>query len=186
MCSKLSSSRGSAPLCIGRVRGHRGSAGEMTVVVASGRPERWRGLDKVLLDTGPGAELEIYEVQGSRAYKDRLILKLSGVDDPGQAAGFKGRSVWVAGCDAPALPEGEYYLERLVGMTLKEDGKALGTVADILESGGTHVLVVATENGGELLIPLVREMVKEVDETESSIHVVLPKGLKELGEDSLR
>ncbi len=158
----------------------------MTIVVASGRPERWRGLSRVLLNTGPGAELEIYEVEGSRAYKDRLILKLSGVDDPGQAAGFKGRSVWVAGCEAPVLPEGEYYLERLVGMTVNEDGKPLGKVVDILESSGTHVLVVETETGGELMIPLVREMVKEVDEAESSIRVILPNGLKELGEDLLR
>ena len=135
------------------------------------------------MNTGHGGELEIYEVEGSRAYKDRLILKLSGVDDPGQAAGFKGRSVWVAGCEAPVLPEGEYYLERLVGMTVNEDGKPLGKVVDILESSGTHVLVVETETGGELMIPLVREMVKEVDEAESSIRVILPNGLKELGED---
>jgi len=173
------------PLSIGRVRGHRGNAGEMTVVIASGRAERWQGLGAFMMDDGSGTELVTYEVEASRAYKDRLILKLKGVDDPGAAAGFKGLTVWVAEDALPSLPEGEYYLERLIGMTVREDGKALGTVSDIHEAGGTHVLVVETESGGELLIPLVQSMVKEVEETESSIHVVLPPGLKELAEDNL-
>ena len=173
------------PLSIGRVRGHRGNAGELTVIIASGRAERWEGLDRFLLDRGSGVEPIAFEVEGARAYRDRLILKLKGVDDPGTAAGLKGSTVWVAGDAVPALPEGEYYLDRLIGMTVREDGQALGTVADIHEAGGTHVMVVKTESGGELLIPLVQAMVKEVEETGSSIHVVLPPGLKELEEDKL-
>ena len=137
------------------------------------------------MDDGSGAEPVEYEVEAARAYKDRLILKLRGVDDPGTAAGFKGRAVLVAGEALPDLPEGEYYLERLIGMTVRENGQALGTVSDVHEAGGTHVLVVKTEAGGELMIPLVQAMVKEVEETGSSIHVVLPPGLKELGEDNL-
>ena len=132
------------------------------------------------MDDGSGGEPVGYEVEASRAYKDRLILKLKGVDDPGAAAGFKGLTVWVAGDAVPELPEGEYFLERLIGKTVRENGKALGTVFDVHEAGGTHVLVVKTETGGELMIPLVTEMVKEVEEAGSSIHVVLPEGLKEL------
>ncbi len=137
------------------------------------------------MDGGCGGEPVAYEVEASRAYRDRLILKLKGVDDPGAAAGFKGLTVQVAGDAVPALPEGEYYLERLIGMTVKEEGQALGTVTDIHEAGGTHVLVVQTDTGGELMIPLVQAMVKEVEETDSSIHVVLPPGLKELGGQDL-
>ena len=142
-------------------------------------------MDRFLLDDGSGAQPVSYDVEEARAYRDRLILKLKGVDDPGTAAGLKGLTVWAAAEALPPLPEGEYYLERLIGMTVREDGQALGKVRDIYEAGGTHVLVVETESGGEILIPLVQAMVKEVEETGSSIHVVLPPGLKELGEDNL-
>jgi 16S rRNA processing protein RimM len=171
-----------APLSIGRVRGHRGNAGELTVVVASGQAARWEMLDRFLLGDGSGGQPVPYDVEESRAYRDRLILKLKGVNDPDTAAGLKGLTVWVAGDAVPPLPEGEYYLERLIGMTVREDGQALGVVTDVHEAGGTHVLVVETDSGGEILIPLVQAMVKEVETTGSSIHVVLPPGLKELDE----
>lgn len=174
-----------ASLSIGRVRGHRGTAGEITTVVASGKPERWLAIDSVLMDDGSGGEPVEYEVEGSRAYKDRLILKLKGVDEPRTAAGFKGWTVRVTADRIPALPEGEYYLDSLIGMTVMEQDQVLGKVADIHEAGGTHVLVVGTDQGGELLVPLVKAIVKEVEQTGTVIRVVLPQGLKELAEEHL-
>ncbi|HZG69232.1 MAG TPA: PRC-barrel domain-containing protein, partial [Herpetosiphonaceae bacterium] len=42
-------------------------------------------------------------------------------------------------------------------------GEVLGTVDEVLETGANDVLVVRRESGEEALIPMTREVVKELD-----------------------
>ena len=150
------------------------------MVVASGDAARWKRLTSVLLEVEE-EKPAVHKVESVRSYKDRLVLKLEGYETAGQAAGLKGGSVHVQADQIPALPVGEYYLEYLIGLAVHEDGETLGIVTDVLESSGTHVLVIHDASGQELMVPLVKEIVKEVDEEGSGIEVVLPDGLKELG-----
>ncbi len=180
MFSKSSNNAGTGPLPVGKVRGHRGSGGEITVRIASKEAGRWCGLTSVLIERGTAATEE-YEIESLRWYRDRLVLKLEGVESARDAAELKGGTVLVRPEQVPSLPDGEYYLEYLTGLQVFEKGRSLGFVEEILEAAGTHVLVVRDAAGDELLVPLVREMVKEVDQERSRIEVDLPEGLKEIG-----
>ena len=150
------------------------------MTVASGQADRWEQLSTILVEN-PGAEHVSHKVESARSYKDRLVLKLEGFETAGQAAELKGRMILVRPDQVPVLPAGEYYLESLVGLMVHEGDEMLGTVTDVLESSGTHVLVIHDDAGRELMVPLVREIVKEVDEKGAGIEVVLPDGLRELG-----
>ena len=66
-------------ITLGRVAGHRGATGEITVKVAAGDAAIWAGLRRVLLETADGA-MDEYAIESSRAYRDRLVLKLCGVE----------------------------------------------------------------------------------------------------------
>lgn len=163
------------PLPIGRVAGHRGARGEITVRVVSGEAPRWVHLRRVLLDGDP------YEVEQSRAYGDRLVLKLRGVDGAGDAAALRGRQAAAPAEEVPILPEGRYWVSRLLGARVADETRGdLGTVEDVVETGGADLLLVREASGRERLVPLAREIVVGIDEKAGRIVVRLPEGLFEL------
>jgi 16S rRNA processing protein RimM len=143
--------------------------------VASGHAERWLHLRRAIV------RAEERVIESARAYRDRLVLKFVGIDDANRAAALKGSDVSVPAGDLPALPEGEYWSQRLVGARVRTtDGTELGLVDDVVETGGTDLLLVRNDAGRETLIPMAREIVVHIDEAERRIDVLLPEGLLDL------
>jgi 16S rRNA processing protein RimM len=68
----------------------------------------------------------------------------------------------------------------LVGFSLvAEDGSPIGSVVDVQENPA-HPLLVVEATGREVLVPLVEELLVDVDEEALVITVSLPEGLLEL------
>ena len=61
-----------------------------------------------------------------------------------------------------------------------EDGKELGIVKQVIQTGANDVYVVKHEDGTELLLPAIRQCVKEVDLESGKLTVYLMPGLREL------
>ncbi len=175
----MSSPDGKA-LVLGRVIGFRGSHGEITVKVISGNASRWVHLRRVVLHgSGPGSEVGSYKVESARAYRDRLVLKLQGVDDAGNAAALRGREVMAPAEDVPRLPLGVYWVERLMGAQVMDATLGdIGRVKDVVETGGVDLLLVEDSGGVETLVPLVGEFVTAIDEASGTIRLTLPEGLR--------
>jgi 16S rRNA processing protein RimM len=167
---------------IGRIAGFRGTRGELTVRVASGIAARWTELRHVGLrrTPEPGDEAS-FTVESARAYGDRLVLKLAGIDGASAAADLSGRFVIAPADEVPELPAGTYYAARLVGLpVLDEAGRMLGRIDDIVATGGTDVLVVVTHDGAEILIPFARELMVAIDP--ERVVVRMPEGLGSLND----
>ena len=165
-------------LPVGRVLGHRGGAGELTVRVPAGDASRWSGTRRVGFALG-GRPVEVFEVDAERAYKDRWVLKLHGIDDASAAAGWKGADVSVAVDDAPELGPFEHWHAELVGMTVSSGADELGTVVDVRPTGGVDLLVVDAD-GEEILVPMHRSIVTAIDEAARTIEIDPPQGLLDL------
>ena len=61
------------------------------------------------------------------------------------------------------LPEGHYYYDQIIGLNaITTDGTPLGTVVEILSTGSNEVYVVRAE-GREVLIPAIRDVVRQID-----------------------
>lgn len=179
--SSKSSNKGGAALPIGPIAGFRGARGEMTIRVPSGHPERWTGLTRVWVGREAGDPArEEFRVEAARAYRDRLVLKLEGLDTPGEVEARRGRWILAPPDEVPELPAGTYYVERLRGLRVEDVRRGpLGRVADFVETGGADLLVVEGEGGRELLIPFAGTIVLEVREDLGTIRVDLPEGLAE-------
>ena len=155
----------------------------MTVIVASGDAARWGHVTRVAV--GPkdsGDELRDYEVEAVRTYRDRLVLKLRGVDDPGAAETLRGFRILAHGDEVPDPGEGRHYMAWLVGLEVvdQDSEEKLGRVVDVTETGGCDLLVVEEKDGHELLIPIASEIVRQVDLERARIEVRLPEGLRDL------
>lgn len=176
------SSAESKALVLGRVTGFRGNIGEVTVKVVSGDAARWVHLSRVVLQ-GAGAvgEADPRRVESARAYRDRLVLKLAGVDDANGAAELRGIDVLAVAEDVPPLPKDVYWVERLVGTRVMDATLGdIGRVKDVIMAGGADLLLVEDGDGVETLVPLVKEFVTEIDESSGTIRLTLPEGLRGL------
>ena len=74
---------------------------------------------------------------------------------------------------------GVAYTFQLLGLRVETDeGRMLGTLEDIIQTGAHPVYVVRGER--ELMIPAAPEVLKRVDLAAGVITVVLPAGLEDL------
>ena len=105
----------------------------------------------------------------------QVILSLDGIEDREAAEALRGWLVQVPENDAWKLPKGQYYWHQIIGLeVVTKDGRRLGTVAAILETGANDVYVVKRESG-ELLLPAIKDVIKKISpETGEMIVELLP------------
>jgi 16S rRNA processing protein RimM len=107
-----------------------------------------------------------------------LIVEFEEIGGMDQAQALTGKDLFIDRDRLPRLPSGEYYHFQLIGLSVDpREGKPLGTLSTVLETGGNDVYVV--EMGGkELLIPAIEEVIGEVDLLNGKLIVDLPEGLQ--------
>jgi 16S rRNA processing protein RimM len=82
----------------------------------------------------------------------------------------------------PTSPEPIYQVKDLAGCEVwTSEGELLGTLSDVLPSGGNDIFVVVGR-GHELLIPARKQVVRSIDLTARRIEVALPAGLRDIYE----
>jgi 16S rRNA processing protein RimM len=140
----------------------------------AGRVGRPHGLDGSFHVTGARAGLllegSVVTVAGERreiarraGTAERPIVRLAGCDDREAAESLRGESLLVARAEAPELGEGEWWPEELQGCRVEDAGRAVGVVRGVLSLPSCDALEVTVSEGGTLLVPLVRDAVREVD-----------------------
>jgi 16S rRNA processing protein RimM len=107
-----------------------------------------------------GREAEIDRRAGT---EERPILRLAGLAGREAAERLRGESLLVAGETAPALGEDEWYAEQLEGCAVLDGDREVGEVRRLLALPSCEVLEVVRGDGGELLVPLIRDAVRSVD-----------------------
>jgi 16S rRNA processing protein RimM len=165
---------------IARIVKARGIRGEVACDVETDFPERFGRLKRVTVWMPDGARLSL-GVEGHWFHKGRVILKFAGYDTMTAAEGLVGGRLVIAEADALELEEDEFYAYALIGATVvTAEGRPVGSVARLLETGSAVLLVVRTDDARELLIPFVDEICTEVDVDARRITVNPPAGLLEL------
>ncbi len=169
--------RAEAPthLVVGRVLAPWGHRGEVRVEIMTDFPERFSRLEDVLV----GEAHVPYRLQSARLHKGNAILKLEGIDSPEQAAGLRGELLYIPVSQAMPLGENQYYQYQILGLDVwTSDGRHLGQITDILETGANDVYVVR-DGKREVLVPALAHVVQEVDLAGQRMIVTLPPGLVE-------
>lgn len=110
--------------------------------------------------TVAGRTLEIVRLAGTDA---RPIVRLAGVQDRAGAEALRGEPLLVAVSEAPGLAPGEYWAHELEGCAVVDGTALVGEVRRLLELPSCEALEVARPDGRELIVPMVREAVREID-----------------------
>lgn len=162
----MNSQSGRSPnrVSLGRVSGLFGVRGWVKVYSYTDPRDGLLGYRDCQISRGDGWEAT--RIAEGKRHGKGIILRLEGVEDRDAAAELIGKELAV---DREALPppeDGSYYWRDLEGLEVRHtDGKLLGTVDYLLETGANDVLVVKNE-AKEILIPFVTDaVIKSVDLT---------------------
>ena len=119
-------------------------------------------------ERGPWREVA---VQQREVHNKTLAALLPDCPDRTAAEKLKGLLIAVPRNSLPEQPDDEYYWSDLIGLAVVNDaGVALGTVANLLETGANQVLSVQGDSG-VILIPFVASAIKQVDVKNKIIRV---------------
>lgn len=80
--------------------------------------------------------------------------------------------------DAVPLKKDEYYIADLLDMQVyTEDGQEFGRLKDVIETGANDVYIIENEEHGEVLVPAIKECIKNVDVAGQKMVIHLLEGL---------
>lgn len=160
-------------LRVGVISSTHGIRGEVKVYPTTDDPERFLDLDEVILDTG--REHKILEIEGVKFFKNQVILKFKGYDNINDIEKYLKKDLLVDREHAVELGENENFIADLIDMeVVTDEGKVLGTLTDVIETGANDVYAVKTPEGKEILFPAIRDCILDVnvDEKRMTVHVM--------------
>ena len=109
-----------------------------------------------------------------RAGTDRHpIVRLQGVEDREQARALRGMELTVDREEAPALEADEWWAHELEGCEVFDGARRVGVVARMVEYPSCEALEVARPEGGELLVPMVKDAIRSVRVQQRRIEIDL-------------
>lgn len=162
-------------LSIGQIVNVHSFKGEVKVYPLTDDVARFEGLKEVYVEHPDG--LKKYAVQQIKYLKSTVVMKLSGVDTEEAANKLRNLYVKVDRSKAVKLPKDAFFICDIIGLSVYDtEGKLLGQVGDVLQTGSNDVYVVRI-NENDVLIPALKEVVKEINIKDNKMVVQLPEGL---------
>ena len=166
-------------LQVGIIASTHGVRGEVKVYPTTDDPRRFRRLKEVVLDTGK--EKMNLEIEGVKFFKQFVILKFKGLDNINDIEKYRQKSLYVTRKNAVRLQRDEYFIADLIGLKVQdEDGKELGTVKDVIETGANDVYEVEMADGKSLLLPAIKQCILNVGVENGTMQVHVLEGLLDL------
>lgn len=112
-------------------------------------------------------------------YNDSPVAFFEGITDRNASESLIKAILWIdEDTDSRPAEEDAWYDHQLIGLTVRRDGVAVGTIARVDHMPAQDLLIVDTANG-EVMIPFVKAIVSHVDIAAGTMDVTPPIGLFE-------
>ena len=161
-------SSGPEHMVVGQVTKAHGIKGEVFVHVLTDNPDHIfaDGNDLLIGDAkgGLGDDPEVVTIERARSFKRGLLVKFEDLQSREDVEDMAMRYLLVPADAVAPLEPGELFYHQLLGRAVvTTDGQTLGSVREVYETDASHLLEIVGDDGKVRLIPLVHEMVRELD-----------------------
>lgn len=165
-------------VAIAKIVKTRGLRGETVADILTDFPERFDETENVIAVLPNGERLEL-KIEDFRFQKGRILLQFEGYNSLEKAETLRNAEICIPEDETVDLEEGEFFDWQLENCEVETiDGEKLGTVKELMRTGGTEILVVQGEMK-EYLIPFAETICTEVDIENKLIKIDPPEGLLE-------
>ena len=108
-------------------------------------------------------------------------MRFSQIADINMAEKYKNQVIYAERKILGELPEGMYYIADLIGLDIvTEDGEKIGTVSDVFNTGSNDIYEVKREGKKNLLLPVIDDVVLNINVEGGKITVRMMDGLEDL------
>lgn len=159
-------------ILLGEIGAAHGIRGEVTVRCFTEEPKNIKSYGPLTDKDGQ----RIFIITGLRVTPKSIIAKFAGIDDRTAAERLRNIRLYVKRSRLPEPEPGSFYYEDLAGLAVMDaDGRALGTVAGVVNFGAGDLIEIAGVDGQEtFFIPFTDETVPAVDLEAGRLTIVQP------------
>lgn len=163
---------------VGKIVNTHGVRGEVRVLATTDFIDERFNPGQILYLQHTGQPLAL-EIESARQHKGMILVKFVGYDNINDVQAFRDHELMVSANDQQELEDGQYYYHQIIGLTVQTlDGTKLGTIKEILSPGANDVWVVQRPDAKDLLLPVIDDVVKNVDLDRGIVEVELMEGLE--------
>lgn len=166
---------------IGKLVNTQGLKGEVRVQSHTDFPEkRFKKGNVIFAFPESGAAPEELEIDGVRKHKNFIILHFKGRDSINDIEYLKPSDIKIKEQQRAReeLKKGEYYVQQIVGLKVVDlAGNSIGKISEVMSMPANDVWVVKKNDGQELLMPKIDDVIKNVDLDQGVITVELMEGM---------
>lgn len=148
---------------IGQIVNTQGLKGEVRIYPYTDDVKRFDKLKKIYVEID-NVKIRL-DIKTVRYYKNLVIVKFNNIDTIEVAMKYKGKYIFIDEEDKLELPEDTYYIADLIDcMVVNNDTQSqVGKVVDVFSTKANDVYVVKTEEGREILIPAIKNIIVSID-----------------------
>jgi len=160
---------------IGKVVAPFGVHGELKVLSLTDIPNRFAELEAIYL----GPEHTRRSIKSVRPYKgEMVVMQLAGLEDATTAETLRNFDLSIPLQQLAKLPPDSYYQHDILGLqVVMLHGRNLGTIVDIMVTGSNDVYIIKAADGKQILIPAIKDVVKQVDLIRQMMYIDAIPGL---------
>ena len=121
---------------------------------------------------------EPMQIERASVQKNMALVKFEGIDTPEAANALRNTVLYMNRRDVE-LDDETHFVQDLIGMTVvdADNGTEYGTLRDVLQTGANDVYEVAAPDGKTLLVPVIPQVVLEIDDIADRIVIRPLEGL---------
>ncbi len=146
---------------IAEIKAVHGSNGFVFIDSFSDFDNRFFELKSVIIEIF-GSRKEFF-IEGVQEVKNRITIKLKGFDSGEEVLQLIGKKVYVDNDHSVKLSKDTFFIHDLIGSKVFSESTSLGSIIDVLVLPANDVFVVQDEKGKRILIPAVKDFIKDFD-----------------------
>jgi len=165
---------------VGQILRPHGLRGELKVMPLTDHTERFEKIRRYHIRAVTGKQGEWMNLLQLRWQGKHLIMKFEGIESCDSAEKYRGTFVEIPRETCHPLDEDQYYVADLIGLRVRtSDGLTVGTLKEVLQETAQDIYVVHA-GSKDVLIPAVRQFIKQIDLDRGEMVVEPVDGLLEL------
>lgn len=158
----------------GKITGPHGIKGDIKITPWCNGCDFLCDFDGFYFDEGKN----FIKIKFAKVHKNIVITHFDGIETIEQAEKLRGKIIYI-NKNKVNLPEDEYFIQDIIGLDVfdKNTNELYGKITEVFKTGANDVYQVTSKENKNYLIPVIKEVVIDIDIPGGKINIVPIKGI---------